>query len=56
MNATIVDFTGFYKKLENVFEATGGKVVVNSAFKLRNNPYLIWTTEAFAQTREHILF
>ncbi len=31
-------------------------MIVDSAFKLRNNPYLIRTTKMLAQTRNGILF
>ena len=33
--------TGMYEKLEQVFEETGGKVVVDSAFHLANNEFII---------------
>jgi hypothetical protein len=33
--------TGTYEKLEQVFEETGGKVVVDSAFHLANNEFII---------------
>jgi hypothetical protein len=39
-DSTIADYTGVYDKLERVYEATGGRVIVDSAFKLRNNPTL----------------
>jgi hypothetical protein len=55
-DSTIADYTGVYEKLETVFEGTGGKVVVDAAFKLRNNPYLIRTTQALGGTRDEILF
>jgi hypothetical protein len=55
-DSTIADYTGVYDKLERVFELTGGKVIVDSAFKLRNNPYLIRTTQTLARTRDGILF
>ncbi len=47
---------GVYDKFERVFEATGGKVIVDSAFKLRNNPFLIRTTQTLTRTRDEILF
>ncbi len=55
-DSTIADYTGVYDKLERVYEATGGKVIVDSAFKLRNNPFLIRTSLALARTRDGILF
>jgi hypothetical protein len=55
-DSTIADYTGVYEKLERVFGLTGGKVIVDSAFKLRNNPFLIRTSQALAPTRDGILF
>jgi hypothetical protein len=55
-DSTIAYYTGVYEKLERVFELTGGKVIVDSAFKLRNNPYLIRTTQTLAHMRDGILF
>jgi hypothetical protein len=55
-DSTIADCTGVYDKLERVYEATGGKVIVESAFKLRNNRFLIRTSQALAPTRDGILF
>lgn len=54
--STIADYTGVYEKLENIFDATGGKIVVDSVFKLRNNPYLIWMMQTLAHTRDEIMF
>jgi hypothetical protein len=54
--SNIADYTGVYEKLEYVFDATGGKIVVDSAFKLRNNPYLIQMMQTLAHTRDEILF
>jgi hypothetical protein len=34
-DSTIADYTGVYDKLERVFETTGGKVIVDSASKLK---------------------
>ncbi len=55
-DSTIADYTRVYDKLECVYEATGGKVIVDSAFKLRNNPFLIRTSLALAPMRDGILF
>jgi hypothetical protein len=55
-DSTIADYTGVYDKLERVYKATGGKVIVDSAFKLRYNPFLIRTTQILAGMRDAILF
>ncbi len=55
-DSTIADYTEVYEKLESVFKVMSGKVIVDSAFKLRNNPYLIRTVQTLAQTRDGILF
>jgi hypothetical protein len=55
-DSTIADYTGVYDKLERVYKATGGNVIVDSAFKLRYNLFLIRTTQMLAGMRDAILF
>ncbi len=40
-DSTLADYGNVYEKLEHVFEETGGKVVVDSAFCLANNEFII---------------
>ena len=43
-DSTIADY-GFYTNLEEVYDRDGGKVVVDSAFAVRNAPYLIKSSQ-----------
>ena len=40
-DSTLADYGNVYEKLERVFIETGGKVVVDSAFRLANNEFII---------------
>jgi hypothetical protein len=40
-NSTLADYGNVYEKLEKVFLDTGGKVVVDSAFRLASNDFII---------------
>ena len=40
-DSTLADYGNVYEKLEAVFDETGGKVVVDSAFRLANNNFII---------------
>ncbi len=40
-DSTLADYSNVYKKLEKVFQETGGKVVVDSAFRLASNGFII---------------
>ncbi len=40
-DSTLADYGNVYEKLERVFIETGGKVVVDSAFRLANNDFII---------------
>jgi hypothetical protein len=40
-DSLLADYSHLYQKLEQVFQETGGKVVVDSAFCLANNNFLI---------------
>jgi hypothetical protein len=42
-DSTLADYGKVYEKLEAVFDETGGKVVVDSAFRLANNNFIIKT-------------
>ena len=43
-DSNIADY-GFYGALEGVYNRDGGKIVVDSAFKVANAPYLIKTSQ-----------
>jgi hypothetical protein len=55
-DSTIADYTGVYDKLERVYEAAGGRVIVDSAFKLRNKLFFIQMMPTLAWTRDRIVF
>ncbi len=40
-DSTLADYGNVYEKLEHIFNETGGKVVVDLAFCLVNNDFLI---------------
>jgi hypothetical protein len=40
-DSTLAHYGNIYKKLEAVFDETGGKVVVDSAFQIANNNFII---------------
>ena len=44
-DSTLADYGGVYFKLQKIYEETGGKVVVDSAFKLASNPYVIKSSQ-----------
>jgi hypothetical protein len=40
-DSTLAEYNNVYKKLEAVFDEFGGKVVVDSAFRVANNNFII---------------
>jgi len=54
-DSTVAEYSGVYDKLREVYRRTGGKVVVDSAFKLKNNPYIIRTARRVHFDWESIL-
>jgi hypothetical protein len=40
-DSLLADYAGVYEKLQMVFDETGGKVVVDSAFRMANNNFII---------------
>ena len=44
-DSTVCELGGIYEKLEGVYNETGGKCTVDSAFRVKNAPYLIKSSQ-----------
>ncbi len=44
-DSTIADMGGIYDKLKNLYETTGAITCVDSAFRMRNSPYIIKSSQ-----------
>ena len=44
-DSLLADYAGVYEKLQMVFDETGGKVVVDSAFRMANNNFIIKSSQ-----------
>ncbi|CDF36841.1 unnamed protein product [Chondrus crispus] len=52
-DSTIADWGNIYKKLQDVYDRTGGRCVVDSAFSKGNHPFLIKSSQDYLINAEH---
>jgi hypothetical protein len=54
-DSTLADYSSVYHKLQYIYEITGGKVVVDSAFRVKSNDFIIKSSQTLPDGDRHAI-